>query len=75
MWFVSEGLLAAGGSRAASGSAKDQEPLKKAKTPQGRFDSPEEKSRDVLESENEAGSVRPDFTLLLSVSIIFLMQL
>uniref|UniRef100_A0A3Q3W2G8 Succinate dehydrogenase assembly factor 4, mitochondrial n=1 Tax=Mola mola TaxID=94237 RepID=A0A3Q3W2G8_MOLML len=28
-------------SRAASGAPKDKEPLKKAKTPQGRFDSPE----------------------------------
>ncbi|XP_040906383.1 succinate dehydrogenase assembly factor 4, mitochondrial [Toxotes jaculatrix] len=38
-----------GCSRAASGAVKDKEPLKKAKTPQGRFDSPEEKSKDVLE--------------------------
>ncbi|XP_022599623.1 succinate dehydrogenase assembly factor 4, mitochondrial [Seriola dumerili] len=38
-----------GSSRAASGAAKDKKPLKKAKTPQGRFDNPEEKSRDVLE--------------------------
>nr|XP_046258214.1 succinate dehydrogenase assembly factor 4, mitochondrial [Scatophagus argus] len=38
-----------GWSRAASGTLKDKEPLKKAKTPQGRFDSPEEKSKDVLE--------------------------
>ncbi|XP_038593559.1 succinate dehydrogenase assembly factor 4, mitochondrial [Micropterus salmoides] len=38
-----------GCSRAASGAAKDKEPLKKAKTPQGLFDSPEEKSKDVLE--------------------------
>ncbi|KAF0027740.1 succinate dehydrogenase assembly factor 4, mitochondrial [Scophthalmus maximus] len=35
--------------RAASGAAAGKEPLKKAKTPQGRFDGPEEKSRDVLE--------------------------
>lgn len=32
---------------------KDKEPLKKAKTPQGRFDSTEEKSKDVLESKME----------------------
>ncbi|XP_039995352.1 succinate dehydrogenase assembly factor 4, mitochondrial [Xiphias gladius] len=38
-----------GCSRAAGGAATDKEPLKKAKTPQGRFDSTEEKSRDVLE--------------------------
>lgn len=36
-------------SRAASGAVKDKEPLKKAKTPQGRFDSPEEPRKDVLE--------------------------
>ncbi|KAM8739250.1 succinate dehydrogenase assembly factor 4, mitochondrial [Acanthopagrus schlegelii] len=36
-------------SRAASRSANDAEPLKKAKTPQGRFDNPEEKSKDVLQ--------------------------
>ncbi|XP_026209710.1 succinate dehydrogenase assembly factor 4, mitochondrial [Anabas testudineus] len=33
-----------GCSRAASGTVKDKEPLKKARTPQGRFDIPEEKS-------------------------------
>ncbi|XP_041803847.1 succinate dehydrogenase assembly factor 4, mitochondrial [Chelmon rostratus] len=38
-----------GCSRAASGAVKDKEPLKKAKTPQGRFDNPEEKNKDVLE--------------------------
>ncbi|XP_069370447.1 succinate dehydrogenase assembly factor 4, mitochondrial [Paralichthys olivaceus] len=38
-----------GCSRAASGAVTDKEPLKKAKTPQGRFDSPEDKSKDVLE--------------------------
>ncbi|XP_004076944.1 succinate dehydrogenase assembly factor 4, mitochondrial [Oryzias latipes] len=38
-----------GCSRASSGMAADKEPLKKAKTPQGRFDVPEEKSKDVLE--------------------------
>ncbi|KAM3606065.1 uncharacterized protein V6R79_010121 [Siganus canaliculatus] len=38
-----------GCSRAASGAVKDKEPLKKAKTPQGRFDSTEEKRGDVLE--------------------------
>ena len=32
----------------------DKEPLKKAKTPKGRFDSPEDKSKDVLESEDNA---------------------
>ncbi|XP_042358075.1 succinate dehydrogenase assembly factor 4, mitochondrial [Plectropomus leopardus] len=41
--------LTTGCSRAASGAVKDKEPLKKAKTPQGRFDSPEEKSKDVLQ--------------------------
>ncbi|KAF1376123.1 succinate dehydrogenase assembly factor 4, mitochondrial [Sander lucioperca] len=35
--------------REASGAVKDKEPLKKAKTPQGRFDSPEEKSNPVLQ--------------------------
>ncbi|XP_061600793.1 succinate dehydrogenase assembly factor 4, mitochondrial [Cololabis saira] len=35
--------------RAASGAAKDQEPMRKAKTPQGKFDVPEEKNKDVLE--------------------------
>ncbi|XP_073338776.1 succinate dehydrogenase assembly factor 4, mitochondrial [Pagrus major] len=38
-----------GCSRAASRSVNDTEPLKKAKTPQGRFDNPEEKSKDVLQ--------------------------
>uniref|UniRef100_A0A3B3BHK3 Succinate dehydrogenase assembly factor 4, mitochondrial n=1 Tax=Oryzias melastigma TaxID=30732 RepID=A0A3B3BHK3_ORYME len=34
---------------AASGTATDKEPLRKAKTPQGRFDVPEGKNKDVLE--------------------------
>ncbi|KAM4590842.1 succinate dehydrogenase assembly factor 4, mitochondrial [Odontesthes bonariensis] len=38
-----------GCSRAASGAVKDKEPLRKAKTPQGRFDITEEKTKDVLE--------------------------
>ncbi|KAK5887496.1 hypothetical protein CesoFtcFv8_016095 [Champsocephalus esox] len=38
-----------GCSRAASGSVKDKQPLKKAKTPQGRLDSPEEESRAALQ--------------------------
>ncbi|XP_023119572.1 succinate dehydrogenase assembly factor 4, mitochondrial [Amphiprion ocellaris] len=38
-----------GCSRTASGAVKGREPLKKAKTPQGRFDSTEDKSKDVLE--------------------------
>ncbi|KAM9803747.1 succinate dehydrogenase assembly factor 4, mitochondrial [Neosynchiropus ocellatus] len=37
-------------SRGASGGVKDKEPLRKAKTPQGRFDRPEETSADVLQS-------------------------
>lgn len=41
--------LFAGSARSASGALKDQEPLRKAKTPQGRFDAPEEKNKDVLE--------------------------
>uniref|UniRef100_A0A3P8RNX4 Succinate dehydrogenase assembly factor 4, mitochondrial n=1 Tax=Amphiprion percula TaxID=161767 RepID=A0A3P8RNX4_AMPPE len=41
-----------GCSRTASGAVKGREPLKKAKTPQGRFDSTEDKSKDVLESCN-----------------------
>uniref|UniRef100_A0A8D3C6I1 Succinate dehydrogenase assembly factor 4, mitochondrial n=1 Tax=Scophthalmus maximus TaxID=52904 RepID=A0A8D3C6I1_SCOMX len=46
----SRGRVVSGGCcRAASGAAAGKEPLKKAKTPQGRFDGPEEKSRDVLE--------------------------
>ncbi|XP_056148002.1 succinate dehydrogenase assembly factor 4, mitochondrial [Lampris incognitus] len=36
-------------SRLVSGAVKDKEPLRKAKTPQGRFDMSEEKSKDVLE--------------------------
>ncbi|KAM7385033.1 hypothetical protein PAMP_001132 [Pampus punctatissimus] len=51
--FISKSLsvesVFAGGSRAASGATKDRQPLKKAKTPQGLFDSSEEKSKDVLE--------------------------
>ncbi|XP_029961883.1 succinate dehydrogenase assembly factor 4, mitochondrial [Salarias fasciatus] len=36
--------------RSASGAVKEGQPLKKARTPQGRFDSPEDaKSRDALE--------------------------
>lgn len=41
-----------GCSRAASGTPKDKEAPKKAKTPQGRFDSTEETRKDVLESED-----------------------
>ena len=46
-------VACSGFSRAASGQAKDKEPLKKAKTPQGRFDSPEA-PKDVLESEYDS---------------------
>ncbi|KAF3708518.1 Succinate dehydrogenase assembly factor 4, mitochondrial [Channa argus] len=42
-------LVLTGCSRATSGAVKDKEPLKKAKTPQGRFDSPEDKPKDALE--------------------------
>ncbi|XP_057704177.1 succinate dehydrogenase assembly factor 4, mitochondrial [Corythoichthys intestinalis] len=35
--------------RHASGAVKDREPLKKAITPQGRFDKDEEKTKDALE--------------------------
>uniref|UniRef100_A0AAZ1Y5D9 Succinate dehydrogenase assembly factor 4, mitochondrial n=1 Tax=Oreochromis aureus TaxID=47969 RepID=A0AAZ1Y5D9_OREAU len=35
--------------RAASRAVNDKEPLKKAKTPKGRFDNLEETSKDVLE--------------------------
>lgn len=45
-----------GCSRAASGTSKDKEPPKKAKTPQGRFDSPEDTRKDVLESEDAYAS-------------------
>ncbi|XP_029305003.1 succinate dehydrogenase assembly factor 4, mitochondrial [Cottoperca gobio] len=38
-----------GCSRAVSGAVKDKQPLKKAKTPQGHFDSPEEESKAVLQ--------------------------
>lgn len=38
-----------GCTRTASGATKDKEPLRKAKTPQGRFDLNEEKNKDVLE--------------------------
>ncbi|KAF7219768.1 succinate dehydrogenase assembly factor 4, mitochondrial [Nothobranchius furzeri] len=38
-----------GCSHRASGVVKDREPLRKAKTPQGRLDNPEEKNQDVLE--------------------------
>ncbi|XP_028279504.1 succinate dehydrogenase assembly factor 4, mitochondrial [Parambassis ranga] len=41
---VSTGCL-----RTASGAVKDKEPLKKAKTPQGRLDNLEDKSTDVLQ--------------------------
>ncbi|XP_040035381.2 succinate dehydrogenase assembly factor 4, mitochondrial [Gasterosteus aculeatus] len=37
-----------GCSRAASGAVEDKEPLKKAKTPQGRLDGPEEASQSAL---------------------------
>ncbi|MEQ2299870.1 succinate dehydrogenase assembly factor 4, mitochondrial isoform X2 [Girardinichthys multiradiatus] len=37
-----------GSARSASGALKDQEPPRRAKTPQGRFDAPE-KNTDVLE--------------------------
>lgn len=39
---------------ASAGVTKDKEPLKKAKTPQGRFDMDENesKSKDVLQSKN-----------------------
>ncbi|KAK5853492.1 hypothetical protein PBY51_014638 [Eleginops maclovinus] len=40
--------VCSGYSRAASGSVKDKQPLKKAKTPQGRLDNPEE-SRAALQ--------------------------
>lgn len=45
--------LPSGCLRAASRAANDKEPLKKAKTPKGRFDNLEETSKDVLESEKE----------------------
>lgn len=48
----SAGAAGAAGSRAASGATQDRQPLKKAKTPQGRLDSSEEKSKDALESKN-----------------------
>ncbi|CAK6978487.1 succinate dehydrogenase assembly factor 4%2C mitochondrial isoform X1 [Scomber scombrus] len=35
--------------RAASGAAEDRQPLKKAQTPQGRFDNTEDKSKDILQ--------------------------
>ncbi|XP_035610039.1 succinate dehydrogenase assembly factor 4, mitochondrial [Oncorhynchus keta] len=35
--------------RTASGAVKDKEPLRKAKTPQGRFDMNDEKTKDPLE--------------------------
>ncbi|XP_047459827.1 succinate dehydrogenase assembly factor 4, mitochondrial [Mugil cephalus] len=41
--------LYTGSLRAASGAVKDKEPLKKAQTPQGRFDSTEDKTGNVLE--------------------------
>lgn len=49
------GVYRAGCFRAASGAVKDKEPLKKAKTPQGRFDGPEEASQAALQSENQEG--------------------
>ncbi|XP_035519825.1 succinate dehydrogenase assembly factor 4, mitochondrial [Morone saxatilis] len=50
LWNSAAGeSVSTGCSRAASGAVSDKEPLKKAKTPQGRFDLPEEKSKDVLE--------------------------
>ncbi|XP_053266782.1 succinate dehydrogenase assembly factor 4, mitochondrial isoform X1 [Pleuronectes platessa] len=38
-----------GCSRATSGAVMDKVPLKKAKTPKGRFDNPDDKTKDVLE--------------------------
>ncbi|XP_010862224.1 succinate dehydrogenase assembly factor 4, mitochondrial [Esox lucius] len=42
-------LSFAGCLRTASGAAKDKEPLRKAKTPQGRFDMDDEKPKDPLQ--------------------------
>ncbi|CAL8255847.1 unnamed protein product [Lota lota] len=44
--FIREPVLS-GCSRSASGAANDKQPLRKAKTPQGRLDSPEEKNKDA----------------------------
>lgn len=41
-----------GALRSASGTTTNKESLKKAKTPQGRFDRPDEKSKDALQSED-----------------------
>lgn len=50
---ISYFLPSLGALRSASGTTTtNKEPLKKAKTPQGRFDQPDEKSKDVLQSEN-----------------------
>ncbi|XP_062319487.1 succinate dehydrogenase assembly factor 4, mitochondrial [Osmerus eperlanus] len=60
--ILTKGLLVessvTGCSRTVSGAAKDKEPLRKAKTPQGRFDLNEEKSKDVLEKFQD--DVHPD---------------
>ncbi|CAG6018099.1 unnamed protein product [Menidia menidia] len=57
-YLVSERIAAesvlTGCLRNASGGVADKEPLKKAKTPQGRFDITEEKTKDVLQSEKDA---------------------
>ncbi|CAB1460536.1 unnamed protein product [Pleuronectes platessa] len=50
--IVSVGLMVdgwTGCSRATSGAVMDKVPLKKAKTPKGRFDNPDDKTKDVLE--------------------------
>ena len=40
-----------------SGAAKDKQPLKKAITPQGRLDTPEEKNPEALKSKTIRGNV------------------
>ncbi|XP_011601136.1 succinate dehydrogenase assembly factor 4, mitochondrial [Takifugu rubripes] len=55
--FCRQGLLQSrpvksaftGALRSASGTTTNKEPLKKAKTPQGRLDRPDEKSKDALQ--------------------------
>ncbi|CAL8361577.1 unnamed protein product [Boreogadus saida] len=45
--FIRETILS-GCPRSVSGAAKDKQPLKKAITPQGRLDTPEEKNPEAL---------------------------
>ncbi|KAG7279345.1 hypothetical protein CRUP_001253 [Coryphaenoides rupestris] len=44
--------------RSASGASKDKQPLRKPKTPLGRLDAPEEKTKDANQKTKEQGGPR-----------------